>query len=137
MANHFELSDGEFEQQFQNCTLDPELFTHEAHLRLAWIHIHQYGNEAAEENVSNQLKKFVASVGAEDKYHETVTIAAVKAVYHFMLQSKTRNFPDFIEENKQLLTHFKNLLSSHYQIDIFSSEEARSTFIQPDLAPFD
>lgn len=38
MKTHHQLNDQQFEEQFQNCTFDPTLFTHEAHLRLAWIH---------------------------------------------------------------------------------------------------
>ena len=43
IEKHYQLSDEEFEQQFQNCLLSPVLFTHEAHLRLAFIHILKYG----------------------------------------------------------------------------------------------
>jgi hypothetical protein len=40
-----QLSNREFEEQFSNMHLDPALFTHKAHLRLAWIHISRYGCE--------------------------------------------------------------------------------------------
>jgi hypothetical protein len=53
MNSHFELSDELFEEQFQNCQLNPALFNHEAHLRLAWIHITKYGIDKAIENISN------------------------------------------------------------------------------------
>ena len=96
METHFELSDADFEAQFADCKLDPSIFNHEAHLRLAWIHIDKYGIEQAEENIQKQLQDFVAHVGAKDKYHETLTIVAVQAVNHFMQQSKSDNLQDFI-----------------------------------------
>ena len=37
MEQHYTLTDNEFEKQFQTSSLDPAIFTHEAHLRLAWI----------------------------------------------------------------------------------------------------
>lgn len=137
MASHFDLSDIEFEHAFEACQLQPALFTHEAHLRLAWIHVRKYGVENAINNVTSQLKKYVSFLGAVDKYNETVTIAAIKGVHHFMLRSGTRTFPDFISENSRLNTHFKHLLSQHYTGYIFTSEKAKKSFQEPDLLPFD
>ena len=137
MENHFKLSDSEFEEQFENCKLDPSIFSHEAHLRLAWIHIKNYGIEKAIQNVQAQLQNFVNHVGAKDKYNVTLTIAAVKAVYHFMLKSESDNFKDFIEEFPRLKHNFKELLNCHYGIDILNSERAKAKFLEPDLIPFD
>lgn len=137
MEKHFELNDFTFEQQFAHCSLDSTLFSHEAHLRLAWIHIHQYGIDQAIENICKQIKSYATSLGAHDKYNETVTIAAIRAVYHFMLRSKTDNFRDFIIENPRLKTSFKELLFSHYSTNIFTSERAKKEYLEPELLPFD
>ncbi|MDX1943095.1 MAG: hypothetical protein SFU99_21205 [Saprospiraceae bacterium] len=137
MEKHFHLSDLAFEQQFADCSLDPTLFSHEAHLRLAWIHIKKYGIDQAIENICQQIKHYAASLGAHDKYNETVTIAAIRAVYHFMLRSKTDHFQDFIIENPRLKTSFKELLFSHYSTDIFTSERAKKEYLEPELLPFD
>lgn len=137
MLTHTDLTDQQFEKQFANCQLNPVIFSHEAHLRLAWIHIRKYGIDAAIENICAQLKAFTKSLGAFDKYNETVTIAAIRAVYHFMLKSATETFQDFIAENPRLQTNFKDLLSQHYDIDIFNSTVAKSTFLEPELLPFD
>ena len=89
MKSHFELSDLEFKIQFENCVLEPSLFSHEAHIRLAWILIRQYGVEDAIIRIKGQLKQFVKHLGAEDKYNETLTIAAMKAVHHFISKSQS------------------------------------------------
>ena len=137
MERHFQLSDDEFEQQFINCKIDPAEFTHEAHLRLAYINIGKYGVAKAEENIQNQLKNFVEFVGAKDKYHVTITVASIKMVCHFMLKAKSENFKDFIVEFPRLKHGFKELISSHYGFDVFNSESARTVFVAPDLRPFD
>jgi hypothetical protein len=137
MNSHFELTDQEFEQKFEDLLFEPELFTHEAHLRLAWIHIRNYGIDQAIEHIRIQLLRFVDKLGARSKYNETVTVAGIRAVYHFMLQSKTENFRDFMNENSDLKKNFKELLSSHYQTDIFKSVLARLKYISPELVPFD
>lgn len=136
MEDHFKLSDSEFEKKFEDSKLDPSMFNHEAHLRLAWIHIHNYGIEKALKNVPLQLQYFVGYIGAKDKYNATLTIAAIKAVHHFMLKSKSENFKDFIVEFPRLKYNFKELLGCHYRIDIFNSIEAKTNFLEPDLLPF-
>jgi hypothetical protein len=137
METHFDLTNQQFEIAFKSAHLNPNLFTHEAHLRLAWIHIKAYGIDTAIENITSQLTQYTKHLGAEVKYNETVTIAAVKAVYHFILKSESVNFKDFILEFPRLKFNFKDLLGQHYGFDIFSSEEAKSSFLVPDLLPFD
>ncbi|NER13462.1 hypothetical protein GWK08_08445 [Leptobacterium flavescens] len=137
MEKHFQLTDKEFEKQFANCELDPLDFSHEAHLRLAWIHIKEYGIEQAEKNIQAQLQAFVSFVGAEDKYNTTLTIASIRAVDHFMQRSGSDNFKDFISEFPDLKNNFKKLIGSHYSFDIFNSKAARTIYLKPDLLPFD
>ena len=136
IESHFDLSDNQFESEFASGSLRPELFTHEAHLRLAWIHIKKYGLDAACENMRDQIKHFVANLGLEDKYHETVTMASTQAVHHFVQRSKAKSFKDFLTEFPRLKNNFKDLLAQHYSADIFHSETARTTYIEPDLEQF-
>lgn len=137
MQNHFILSDAEFAGQFASCRLDPALFNHEAHLRLAWILIDAYGIKTAIKKIQEQLQDFVDHVGARDKYNMTLTIAATKAVYHFMLKARSNSFRDFIMEFPQLKFNFRGLMEAHYAIDIFTLPQARVEFLEPDLLPFD
>ena len=137
MEKHLEYSDFEFEQKFIECELDPSDFPHVAHLRLAWININKYGIEQAEKNIQKQLLNYVEFVGAKDKYNMTLTLAATKAVYHFMLKSESDNFQDFITEFPRLKTNFKELMDCHYGFDIYNSKLAKTEFLEPDLLPFD
>lgn len=137
MEAHFHLTDDAFEKQFKHGLLHPSYFTHEAHLRLAWIHITKYGLENAIENITSQLEAFTKLNNEETKYNKTVTIAAIRAVFHFILKSKSDNFKDFIDEFPRLLFEFRDLLGYHYAFNIFDSEEARTTYLEPDLQPFD
>ena len=137
MEPHFDLSDDEFEQQFADCTLAPKLFSHEAHLRLAWIHIKRYGIHTAIENIREQIQRFALHHGAKTKYHDTITVSAVRAVYHFMLASQTETFAGFIEENPRLKTEFWSLLITHYNPKLLKSSRARKAYVEPDLLPFD
>ncbi len=136
MNSHVELSDDLFEEQFQNCRFDTALFNHEAHLRLAWIHVTKYGEAKAIENITSQLYAYVVSLGAIDKYNKTLTVAAIKAVNHFIGRSDADNFDEFIQQFPRLKFNFKELMGSHYGIDIFNSAIAKQNYLEPDLLPF-
>ncbi|XDD52124.1 hypothetical protein AB3N59_19365 [Leptospira sp. WS92.C1] len=118
------------------CRLDPAILSHEAHLRLAWIHIKKYGIETAMRDICEQLKMFVEFHGLAEKYNQTLTIAATKVVYHFVNKSAADNFYEFIREYPQLKYNFKKLINSHYSIDIDHSEIAKKEYLEPDLLPF-
>lgn len=137
MELHEMLTDRQLEIQFEHCLLNPLFFSHEAHLRLAWIHLKKYGLETAIENISKQIRHFDQTYGKGEKYNVTVTIAAVHAVHHFMQRSTTETFKDFIMEFPELKTSFRELLNSHYSLDIFTDTSARNTYISPDLVAFD
>lgn len=134
---HFELSDNLFELQFSTCKLNPALFSHEAHLRLAWIHVYKYGTEKAIKNICEQLPVFVQSAGAAGKYNVTLTVAAIKAVSHFYHKSAADNFQGFINEFPGLRYNFRGLMAHHYSTDIFNSELAKKQYLEPELIPFD
>lgn len=136
MEAHYQLDDQAFEISFRNGTLLPALFSHEAHLRLAWIHIHRYGEQQAIENICTQLLSFVQALQAADKFNKTLSVAAVKVVYHFYQKSTSDNFQDFIAEFPRLKHNFKALLETHYQMNIYQDERAKQRYLEPDLLPF-
>ena len=137
MEKHNELSDIEFEKKFNHRSLDPSLFTHEAHLRLAWIHIQKYGIEVALDNVYNQIKAFVEHVGAAEKFNATLTIAAVKVMHHFINKANATSFSGFLIKYPRLKTSFKELMEAHYSKDIFTLPDAKVRYLEPDLIQFD
>ncbi len=136
MEKHTNLDDATFVKQFEDGTLDPSIFSHEAHMRLAWIHIRKYGTDQACKNICHQILQFDIKNGKGEKFHKTITVAAVKVVNHFLTKSKSETFDDFIKEFPRLKNQFKSLLDYHYGFDIYNSELARDEYIEPDLCPF-
>ncbi|TDH26807.1 hypothetical protein EXU57_08325 [Segetibacter sp. 3557_3] len=135
--SHYQLPDDVLIDSIKDCSLDPAVFTHEAHLRLAWLQIQHHGIDQAIVNVCLGLKQFVLALGAEDKYNETLTVSAVRAVYHFMLKSPATDFRQFITENNRLKQNFPELMGKHYSENIFVAERAKKVYLEPDLLPFD
>lgn len=136
MPSHFDYSDEQFENLFALGNIADELFTHEAHIRLAWIHLLKYGETKAIENITHQIKAFTIQLNETEKYNHTLTIASIKVINHFRNKSKSRNFEEFLKEFPRLKTHFKELLQQHYSAFIFTDATAKVNFLQPDLTPF-
>jgi len=136
MQTHYDYNDEAFIQALEDGTFPAALFTHEAHLRLAWLSLRSREVTEASEQVVCLLKAYTAHLGASDKYNHTVTVAGVYAVHHFMRKTNATSFSVFLDAFPQLKYKFKELLFSHYSKNIFTLEHAKSTFMTPDLAPF-
>jgi len=116
--------------------LDPHLFSHEAHLRLGWIHLKKYGATKACENVCEQILKFDITHDKGEKFHKTLTVASVKIIHHFIQESEGQTFQEFIQEFPRLKTDFKSLMDKYYGFAVYQSEEARLNYLEPDLLAF-
>lgn len=136
MPTHFQLNDSDFERRFADCTLPPEWFSHEAHLRLAHLHISKYGLERAIDNLCMQIKAYDAYWDDGTKFHRTLTEASAKVMHHFMSRSRSSDFRGLLEEFPKLQTNFQDLLKSHYSRTLLQEDLARSTFLEPDLLSF-
>ena len=136
MDKHQQLTDLKFEMQFANCSMDPNLFSHEAHIRLAWIHIHKYGVEKACDNVCVQIQKFDRVFDEGIKFNHTVTVACVRAVNHFIQKNKIEKFDHFISTYPQLETNLRGILDCHYGFDIYNNKMAKEEYLEPDLLAF-
>ena len=136
MEQHFDLQDLEFITLFEKCTLDSTIFSHEAHLRITWIYIKRDGIKLTLQNLPLRLQEYINHVGNIDKFNKPLTVAAIKAIYHFMIRSESDNFKDFIIEFPRLKLHFNTLMAAHYKIDIFNTPKATHQYIEPDLLAF-
>ena len=136
MQAHHKLSDADFLAAMENGQLEPELFSHEAHLRWGWLLLNSYDLDTAIKLARNQLKQYVRFLGMDSKYNETVTTAAMLALHHFRTRHPTQSFFEFIRKAPRLKTSFKELMEAHYSRDIFSAPDAKHNFLEPDLLPF-
>lgn len=87
--HHSELDDSEFMESFENGSLAPNIFSHEAHLRIGWLYIKNYGEQQAVKKACDGIKQFDELHGTGDKFHVTLTVASIKVLHHFMKKSKS------------------------------------------------
>lgn len=133
---HGAFSDGEFEQAFREGTFPPEAFSHEAHLRLAWLLLRRFGRDQALEQACDQIRAFTIRHGAFEKYHHTLTRAAVRLVWDGMQASQPRDFRGLLQACPTLTDGFRELLRTHYSDERLYSEQARTEYLEPDRNGF-
>lgn len=127
------MTNQELIERFESLTLQPEAFPHREHVRLAWIYLRENTALTALSKFCDGLKRFAASVGKPDRYHETVTWAYLLLIHERMAKSETADsWEEFAETNKDLLDWGSNILKHHYRDETLQSELAKRVFLFPD-----
>ena len=133
---HFRLTDREFIHHFENLSLDPEWFTHEAHLRLGWIYVSNDSFDLACEKRCQNIQRFDLKFGSGKVYHKTVTIVFAHLIRSRLIPDQTETFGTFLEANPDILKNYKTLVGQPYSYNLFVDETSRHEFVAPDLEPF-
>jgi hypothetical protein len=108
-------------------------FRHRQHIHLAFIAVHRHGTERAVGKLSAWIRHLTAH--APQKYHATVTRAWTEIVgHHVAADPSTTDFDVFVRQNPALLD--KRLLTRHYTAAALASPQARTGWVEPDVAPF-
>ena len=124
--------DREFRAAFECGAIAPAHFTHEAHLRLAYVYLVENDLAAAQQKMRSALLSFLATHGIPaEKFHETLTRAWVLAVRHFMGRSPSRCFAEFVAGSQPLLD--SKVMLTHYSTSLLFSPAARASYVAPDL----
>ena len=126
------MTDEEFIRRFEDCTLSPENFHHQDHVRLAWLYLRQHPTLAALAKFSQGLKKFAASLDKSARYHETVTWAYILLIQERMARGGEESWQAFAEKNADLLNWQDNILKNYYAEETLKSDLAKRVFIFPD-----
>lgn len=117
-------------RRFEDLTLSPDEFTHEAHVRVAWSYLVELPLLDALRTFSANLQRFARSLGAEGKYHATITWAYLFAISERIESGGERNsFERFAAGNPDLLA--RDFLSRFYPPEVLASEAARARFLLP------
>lgn len=128
-------ADREFLEAFERCEVRPAEFDHRAHVRLAYIYLTLHRPEIALHAMRSGLQRLLEHLGAPaSKYHETITSAWLLAVHHFMQTTPAAgSFDEFAARAPRLFE--KEIMQTHYTLDLLMSEQARRDFVEPDLQP--
>ncbi len=114
---------------FEAGTIDPDKFDHEAHVHMGWQYVAACAPTDAVARFDTALRRLVRKLGAESKYHATIT-----AFYLLLIQERAvpgQSWDAFRRANPDLFDH-KALLARYYSNDRLMSDAARQSFVLPD-----
>lgn len=118
---------------FELGTLDPAQFTHRLHLSLAWQYLQRDGFPEGAQQFRHHLQRYVAKVGAQSKYHETITWAYLVLLNEELCLRSTpgETFDAMIQRRPDLLDHRNGPIARCYGKAQLESPEARRVFMFP------
>jgi hypothetical protein len=125
--------DAELLRSFEACALPPGRLHHADHVRLAWLLLRMEPLPRALTRFSEGLRRYAASLGKSERYHETLTVAFMLLI-HERLNADTActTFAAFGERNPDLLRWPSPALARYYRPETLASARARQYFVLPD-----
>jgi hypothetical protein len=128
------MTDVELTRALERGEIVNEHFDHCSHLHVAWVYLSESScaDEAASK-VRRTLRRFAASAGKDEKYHETITLFWV----HFLARMRTaksgESLKRIVDANPHLLE--KDFPLGYYSSERLFSDTARMSWVEPDLKP--
>lgn len=129
------MSDAALLAAFESCTLPKAEWTHEAHVRTAWIYLTTRSYDDALTALRTGIPKYNRSLGNKTGYHDTVTVAFARIIAARILASPDDDFPDFRERHSDLFAKSPSPLARYYSRERLASPEAVASFVEPDISP--
>jgi hypothetical protein len=126
------MTDREFVDAFEGCTLPEEMFHHRDHIRLAWIYLITLSLPAAMDRFSVQLRAYAESLGKAGLYHETISWAFLLLVHDRISRAPVASFEELEQNHGDLFRWNPSVLDSFYDPQTLASPLARRTFLFPD-----
>lgn len=132
------MTDPELFDAFTRAAVPRPLWTHRAHLRIAWIFLERLPPAAALAAVRDGIKALNKANGVantpDEGYHETVTRAFIALIHDARrCSAPAAGSEAFCDRHPELFE--KATLLRHYSRDRINSREARAMFVEPDLSP--
>lgn len=131
------MSDSEFLEAFECCTLTREEWTHEAHVRMAWLYLAMFPYEYALQAIRAGIQRLNERVLKKElAYHETITVAYARLIASARERLPATHGLSAVREVAPAL--FDRELSAvlhHYSRERLFSAEARAGWVVPDLVP--
>ena len=126
------MTDEQFIEQFEACSLPAESFHHGQHVRVVWLYLRQYSIFETLQRFSESLKRFATSHGKPNLYHETISWAYVFLINERVLSRPQLNWEEFTAANPDLFDWQNSVLKTYYSNETLWSDLARSVFLMPD-----
>lgn len=126
------MTDVELTRALERGEIPKERFHHASHLHVAWVYLTESSSTGEAANkMRDTLRRFAAAAGKPEKYHETITLFWVHLLAREQAVSRVKRLEEVVYANPQLLE--KNFPLAYYSAERLFSDEARASWIEPDL----
>ncbi|MDT9000636.1 hypothetical protein RQP53_15280 [Paucibacter sp. APW11] len=129
------MSDEAFLAAFLDASMPAAGFDHLGHLRAAWLLLQRRPLEDAVAETCTAIARLAAHLGAPQKYNRSLSEALVRLMAKAGAADRGLSWPGFVAANPELVGDARALLARHYRDDTLFSEQARGSFVPPDLQP--
>lgn len=136
------MSSESLTERFKKQDIEPSEFNHLAHLKVAWDYIHEYSMVEAREKFHQDIIKLTKVLGAEEKYHRTLTDFFLDYLYQvkWYLNHTGQSSESWRSVEQQcplLINDAKRLISYYYSDELINSDLARTQYVDADIMPLD
>ena len=127
------MTDGELTRALEQGEIKD--FHHASHLHVAWVYLAESSSvQQAASKMRETLRRFAAAAGKPEKYHETITLFWVHLLSRAYAACHGERLENIVQANPQLLE--KNFPLAYYSRERLFSDEARTSWVEPDLRLF-
>jgi hypothetical protein len=127
------MTEYEWMDAFERCTLPNDSFHHAEHLKMAFLYLQKYTPLEALGRFSSALARFAAAHGKPNLYNETITWAYLLLIRERIARANApQTWAKFSASNPDLLRWNDNVLKKYYRPETLTSELAKSVFLFPD-----
>ncbi len=129
------MNDADFLAAFENTTLPRPEWTHEAHVRMAYLYLRAGTLKENLPRIRERIRAYNTAQGNPTGYHETITVAFAHLIAACLKEetASVQGWPQFRDTHEDLLD--SRILHRHYSKETLASPEARAGFVEPDKTP--
>ena len=128
------MTDMELTRALERSEMPTEEFHHASHLHVAWVYLAESSSvQEAATKMRETLRRITTAAGKTRKYHETITLFWVHLLGRVRAVGRAERLEDVVYANPQLLE--KNFPLTYYSAERLFSDEARVSWMEPDLKP--
>jgi len=119
-------------EAFEGATIDEAAFDHEAHVYTALLYLQRWPLNAATHRFCEAIRRLTVKLGAEMKYHETITCFFMQIINERRLAAPEASWLQFRQSNDDLIRGAGEILGRYYSNELLASEVARQHYLLPD-----
>ena len=119
-------------ETFENATINAATFDHESHIYVAWLYLEQWPLLEATDRFCKAVRRLTVKLGAETKYHETITCFFMQLINERRQASSQTGWLPFRSKNIDLISDAGTTLARYYSKELLGSDLARQQYLLPD-----